>query len=238
MKTLLMLFLMTTAAFHVNAGDVDEPKSEERRIAGWTVQVRRELLVKDAVATERALELLKVQLDEIVRAVPAAAVAELRKVTLWISPEYPGVPPRAEYHPDSGWLRANGRDPAMAKGVEFTNVRVFEAEMRRMPNFAMHELAHAFHDRVLGFAEPQIVAAFANAKAGGKYENVERRDSEGRTRRERAYAMSTHKEYFAECTEAFFTRNDFFPYTREELRQHDPGMCALLETIWKISPGP
>ena len=27
--------------------------------------------------------------------------------------------------------------------VLFTNVRIFEEETRRMPNFALHELAHA-----------------------------------------------------------------------------------------------
>jgi hypothetical protein len=36
----------------------------------------------------------------------------------------------------------------------------------------------------------------------------------------------------AECTEAFFTRNDFFPFTRDELKAHDPVMFALLEMLW------
>ena len=79
----------------------------------------------------------------------------------------PGVPPRAEYHPGAGWLRANGRDAAMVKGVEFTNIRTFEAEARRMPNFALHELAHAYHDRVLGFENPEIEAAYQRALAAG-----------------------------------------------------------------------
>jgi len=41
-------------------------------------------------------------------------------------------------------------------------------------------------------------------------------------------------EYFAETTEAFFSRNDFFPFTREELHQHDPEMETLLERVWKL----
>jgi len=67
----------------------------------------------------------------------------LREVTLWFSPEYPGADPRAEYHPGAGWLRDNGRDPVMAKGAEFTDVRNFEAEMKRMPNFTLREMAPA-----------------------------------------------------------------------------------------------
>ena len=209
---------------------------DTRRLAGWTVHVRRELLAKDAGATARALELLQTQLEEIIRVVPAAAVKELQKVPLWISPEYPNTPPRAEYHPDAGWLREHGRDPAMEKCVEFTNVRIFEAETRRMPNFALHELAHAYHDRVLadGFANREIKAAYEMAKAGGTYNRVERQDSKGRKSIDRAYALTSPQEYFAENTEAFFTRNDFFPYTRDELKQHDPGMFALLMKLWDV----
>jgi hypothetical protein len=154
--------------------------------------------------------LLTAQLEGIVRTVPKAAVVELQKVPLWVSPEYPGTPPRAEYHPNAGWLRSHGRDPAMARGVEFTNVRIFEAETKRMPVFALHELAHAYHDRVLGFDEPRIKAAYERARAGGTYDKVGRRDARGRVTTERAYAMTDHKEYFAETTEAFFGTNDFF----------------------------
>lgn len=204
---------------------------DQRLIAGWKVRIHPRLF-DDAVALEKALGLLRMQLDEIVRVVPAKAVVELRKVPLWFNPEYPKTPPRAEYHPGADWLRENGRDPAMEKAVEFTDVRHFEAEMRRMPNFALHELAHAFHDRVLGFENAEIEAAFQKAKAAGKYDRVQRQDSEGRKRLDKAYAMTNAKEYFAECSEAFFTRNDFFPFTREELQKHDPEVFALLERLW------
>ena len=147
----------------------------------------------------------------------------------------PKTAPKAEYHPDAGWLRENGRDPAMAKAVEFTNVRIFEAETRRMPNFALHELAHAYHDRFLprGFDNRDVKTAYEKAKASGKYDRVERRDSEGRTRMDRAYALTNPQEYFAETTEAYFTKNDFFPYTPDELKKHDPEMFALLGKLWE-----
>ena len=204
---------------------------DERMIAGWKVHVNTKV---DATALAKALPLLKAQLDEIVRVVPAKAVAELQKVPLWINPEYPNTRPRAEFHPDAGWLRENKRDPVMAKAVEFTNARIFEEETRRMPNFALHELAHAFHDRVLGFNNAEIEAVFEKAKAAGKYDQVQRQDSEGRKRLDRAYAMTNAKEYFAECSEAFFSRNDFFPFTREELKSHDPEVFALLGRLWGL----
>ena len=72
---------------------------------GWTVHVNAALWRNEKAATETALTLLQKQLAEIVRAVPSNAVAELRQVPLWFSPEYPGVKPKAEYHPGAGWLR-------------------------------------------------------------------------------------------------------------------------------------
>ena len=45
-------------------------------------------------------------------------------------------------------------------------------------------------------------------------------------------------EYFAETTEAFFGRNDFFPFTRGELKTHDPDMFELLGKLWRVEAGP
>ena len=209
---------------------------EIRDMSGWTVHISRDLLATNAEATSLALKLLAAQLEGIVRVVPPAAVAELRKVSLWVSPEYPQTPPRAEYHPDAGWLRKHGRESAMAKGVEFTNVRIFESETMRMPVFALHELAHAYHDRVLGNNHAGIAAAYEEAKASGRYDKVQRRDARGRESIARAYAMTNPQEYFAETTEAFLGTNDFFPFTRAELKQHDPGMFTLLEKLWISTP--
>lgn len=210
-------------------------KVKTRTISGWSVHVHEALLQDDMnAATSKALVLLEKQLDEIVRVIPAEAVTELRKVPLWFSPEYPGVAAKAEYHPDEGWLKENGRDTAMAKGVEFTNVRIFDRETARMPNFALHELAHAYHDRFLkgGFANSEIAAAFENAKSKGLYDHVERTFGDGRTSKERAYAMTNPMEYFAECTESYFAKNDFYPFTRDELKKLDPKMTALLKSLW------
>ncbi len=219
------------ASFHAATG---HKAHDERLISGWKVHVSSQLIEQDAPALEKAMQLLRAQLDEIHRVVPKAAVVELQKVPLWISPEYPQTRPRAEFHPDAGWLSDNGRDPVMAKAVEFTNVRIFEEETRRMPNFALHELAHAYHDRVLrmGYGNLEIKKAYEKAKASGKYDRVERKDATGRSSMDKAYAMTTPQEYFAETTEAFFSRNDFFPFTNAELQKHDPEMFVLLGKLW------
>jgi hypothetical protein len=228
------LFVLTGAEVLYSAEPPKFPGRQTRQIEGWTLYISNDLLEKEKDQTTKALELLTAQLAEIVHAVPAAALAELQKVPLWISPEYKGIEPRAEYHPAAVWLLLHKRNPAMAKAVEFTNVRIFERETRRMPNFAIHELAHAYHDRVLekGFDNAEIKAAYQRAKSDGLYDRVEQRFGDGRTATVRAYAMTNQQEYFAECTEAFFSTNDFFPFTRNELARHDPAMFELLKKLW------
>ena len=213
-------------------------KRESRSILGWTVHISRDLLAHEAEATAKALKLLQLQLEEIIRVVPKAAVTELQKVPLYFSPEYKGVRGRAEYHPGGDWLVKNGRDPVMAKGIEFTDIRHFEAEMKRMPNFALHELAHSYHDRFLrlGYANFEIKNAYQHAKSSGRYDRVERWLGNGKPNTfEVAYGMNNPMEYFAETTEAFFSRNDFFPFTRDELKKHDPEMFELLGRLWGVT---
>lgn len=220
-----------------NAEDLRSAEQyQQQQLVGWTVHVSERLLREHEPATKQALGLLEKQLDEIVQRVPAAAVAHLKQVPLWFSPEYPNFSARAEYHPGADWLRENGRDPAMVKAVEFTNILIFEEECRRMPNFALHELAHAYHDRVLdrGFQNPDVQQAFERARASGSYERVLQRMADGRTTVGRSYALTDPMEYFAESTEAYFSTNDFFPFTREELDSHDPAMSKLLGRLWAV----
>ncbi len=243
-RALLCLALLTLPAASLKAAPTEAASAfprETRTVVGWQVHIRKELLEADRELTERALTGLTEMLHEIVRVVPAPAVVELRKVPLYFSPAYATSRSGAEFHPDAQWLQKNGRDPAMARAVEFSGVRDFEAEMKRMPNFALHELAHAYHFRVLrgGFAHPDLMAAYQRAKAAGQYERVERTHGERKPNSfERAYAMTTAMEYFAEATEAYFTRNDFFPFTRPELQQHDPEMAALVARLWGVTPSP
>ena len=39
-------------------------------------------------------------------------------------------------------------------------------------------------------------------------------------------------EYFAEASEAYFGTNDFYPYVRSELAEHDPALFELLGKFW------
>nr|AYM52831.1 hypothetical protein [Myxococcus fulvus] len=211
------------------------PTYQTQTLEGWTVRIDDRLLsAANKPLTDKALVLLAAQLKEVVRIVPAGPVVQLRKVTLWLSPPYPDAPDAARYHAGKVWLGQPGRNMAMLKSIEFSNVLIFEKETRRMPVFVLHELAHAYYDQVLG-EHADIKTAYARAVANRSYECVERRRAPDQpTTFERAYAILDEWEYFAETSEALFGRNDFYPFTREDLGKHDPAMLALLQQVWQM----
>jgi dipeptidyl-peptidase-4 len=101
--------------------------------------------------------------------------------------------------------------------------------MLKQPAVILHELAHGYHDQILGFEHKGILEAYQAAKQRGDYEKVLHVNG-GETKH---YALTDHKEYFAEATEAMLYRNDFYPFVSSELKQHDPKLHALLEEIWQ-----
>lgn len=234
MLIIIMLWSSKSLAQDSTAPRSAEPRYEERSVHGWKVHIRLELLSEqNKTVTERGLALISAQMEVIEKVVPSKALSALKKVHLWLSPVYPNTPPKAEYHPSAGWLQSHGRNPAMAKGVEFTNVSILEKEVLRMPLLTLHELAHAYHDQVLGHDQPDILAAYKKAKNSHAYDSVLRRNHQGTLPKpEKAYAMSNEKEYFAESTESFFGQNDFYPFNRSELANHDPSMLAVLQQVW------
>ena len=207
---------------------VPTTKYATTRVAGWTVRVNRELLTTQSALGSNALALLAVKLREITNTVPARACESLKRVPIWLGVD-DGHAPCAEYHPNKQWLASHGYNPDKAKGVEIGNARKFIEWLPKQPMMILHELAHSYHDQVLGFSDRRIRQAYEHAKADGRYESVARNN--GKT--ERAYALTDDHEYFAEATEAFFGTNDFYPFIRAELKQHDPEIFGILEEVWQ-----
>lgn len=202
---------------------------EARRIEGWPVLVSRDLLQKEPELADRTLMLLRTQLYQVGRRVPAPALERLRRIKIWVEEKESHTPCMA-YHPDAGWLREHGMNPDKAQSVELANARNFLVWTHDQPWMVLHELAHGYHHQFLeqGFQNPRIAAGFARAKAEKLYDSVLRING----RDDRAYAATNPMEYFAESSEAYFGTNDFYPYVRSELQRHDPRMFELLETLW------
>jgi len=206
---------------------------EDRQLMGWTLRVHKDLLRKErAKLLADTLRELENHFYRIRRVVPAEAVRKLQKVVLWVEYRNPKQA-HACYHPSRGWLASHGYNPDKAKGVELGSAATFLRAVGHQPWMILHELAHAYHDQVLGWDHPEIKSAYARAKKSGTYEKV--LIWNGRIGRH--YAMTNHKEYFAENTEAYFGTNDIYPFVRAELKRHDPTVYRLLEKLWGVRKG-
>jgi hypothetical protein len=184
-------------------------------------------LLDEKELSDKCLALMQVKLFDVQRVVPKPAVARLKQVPIWLElddKKFPG----ACYHPSKGWLMNNDVNPEKAGCVEIANARHFLTWSIDQPFMVLHELAHAYHHRVAGYDNPEIKAAYKAAKESGKYDKVLR--ASGRT--EKHYALTSDQEYFAECSEAYFGTNDFYPFVRAELKEFDPQMYDVLRNVW------
>jgi len=200
-----------------------------RKVQGWKVLVNKELSSGHPQLAKDVLKLLKFQLYQITRVVPKKALKELRRVPIWV--EYKAPRHRCMcYHPSKQWLSNNGFNPQKARSVEIANAENFLKWTIGQPWMVLHELAHSYHHCVLGYDNTEIREAYQKAVESKQYESV--LHIAGKSKR--AYALNNDQEYFAECTEAFFGTNDFYPFVRAELQQRDPNMYQLLNKLWKV----
>lgn len=201
-----------------------------RNIEGWTVYVDPKLLEGEYVEEgTRALKMLANHLQRIAILMPEDRLKEMRTLEIWIEHHHPELG-SMQYHPDRGWLTERGYDARLAKKVHIPRAAALleRHHMVKHPAVVLHELAHAYHDQILGFDEPRIKSAYEKAMKAGIYDKVLLYTGQ----KVRHYAATNHKEYFAEGTEAYFYRNDFYPFVRAELKEHDPTLHDLLEKIW------
>ena len=135
-----------------------------------------------------------------------------------------------QYHPNKEWLIKNKHDPHLEKRVHVPRAEslLSRDQWAKHPYVILHELAHSYHDQVLGFGHKGIISAYNRSEKAGLYERVLLFRG-GKTRH---YARTNHKEFFAEMTESYLGVNDFYPFVRAELKEHDPKTFSLMEKIW------
>ncbi|QEH38598.1 hypothetical protein OJF2_72020 [Aquisphaera giovannonii] len=223
------LTLMTATMIGPAFGGQDPPTSsyEARTIGGFKVLVGKALSEHPDEAAAGLKEVER-QIEEVNRVMPAGPLEALRRVTIWVDWD---VDPAGGcvFHPSREWLVEHGRNPDKAGCVEVSNLRHFVEWSRDVqPCMILHELAHAYDFRVLGAEDRRISAAYRHAMGKKLYDSVEY----GPGGRKRAYAATNEREYFAEITEAYFSRNDFYPFVRDELKAHDPEGFRVLEAVW------
>jgi hypothetical protein len=213
----------------------DKPMEHVHKVLhGFGVNVDSRLTSGDEAGLGTlALERLDCQLSTVTLLVPADRLTRLRQVTIWLDLTN-GDLHSPQYHPSADWLLQHGYDTAMAKCVHIPDAKYFvNAKFQREQPFAvLHELAHSYHDQVLGFENADIVAAYNKFKQSGKYNSV--LNISGKM--EPHYALTDQKEFFAEMTETYFGANDFYPFNSAELNRDEPDLFKLMANIWGPLP--
>ena len=150
----------------------DPPKPTARtarKIEGWTVLVDDRLLQppNDALGA-LSLRFLESRLADINAVVAKDALAKLHAVTIVLDWTH-GKLRSMQYHPDAGWLKEHGYSTDLAKCVHIPEAADLPTRrnIREQPWVVLHELAHAYHDQVLGFDDRRIRVAYEAFKRSG-----------------------------------------------------------------------
>ena len=202
----------------------------ERAIEGWNVRVDDRLFQppNEAVGT-RILKNLEARLSDIKAVVRPHCLAKLQGVTIVLDLSHGKLRPM-QYHPEADWLVENGyaADLAHCVHIPVATALLEPRQINVQPWCLLHELAHAYHDQVIGFDEARIRDTYARYKASGHGDSALLITGD----HVRHYGLTDHKEFFAEMTEAYFGTNDFFPFNRAELMTAEPDIYQLMTAIW------
>ena len=235
MKSFACIFSYAIFLTSISFGFMPKPVAAERAdrivkaIEGWQVSVDPEMLTtaNQEVGNE-ALKALANHLQRVKYIVPEDRVKQLQTLRIWI--DWDHKLGNMQYHPSRSWLEKNGHDPNLTKHVHVPRAKqlLSRSQWAKHPYVILHELSHAYHDQIIGFDQPQVLSAFQAVKAAGLYKEVLLFTGQ----KVKHYALTNHKEYFAESTEAYFGVNDFYPFVRAELREYDPRTYQLMEDVW------
>lgn len=197
-------------------------------VYGWTVVVDSSLIEGDTSLLRKSLGYLGKELYNIKNAVNPAALGTLQSPKIYLvqppSDPYWGVYYRQHYNreDDSAAKRRRGN-------IEVVPGRYITCVQSYGEWLLMHELAHAFHDRLTSEADTKIKNAYNVAMAMRLYRSVR---SKARRYRHGGYAQTNHHEYFAELSTAYFGKNDSYPFDRFDLKGHDPLGYSMIIELW------
>lgn len=168
---------------------------------------------------------------------PKPVIGILKRIPIYVNEEMwfgsEDCPTRGRgmcYHPEVRVLVARGQDPIKAKSIEIYRVEDYLEWRTFQPWMIFHEYSHAFHHHI-GAHRKDVKQCYQHAISSGLYQSVPYILG-GQTKH---YGASNMHEYFAENSEAFFGKNDYYPFNRKQLKEYDPRCFNLLSKLWSLS---
>jgi len=142
-------------------------------------------------------------------------------------PEHSTLTPKEYWDKRARGLGATRQRPAVSCGEE--NLINLKGDRYRGENILIHEFGHAIHEMGINSIDKKfdgrLQMAYSRAKDRGLWKDT--------------YAMTNHKEYWAEGVQSYFdcnakaggVHNDI--NTREKLEKYDPDLFELIDEIFK-----
>ncbi len=234
-RFLIVFFLIANSfGLFLDAADATKPSLptsyQSRQIRGWTVRIDDRLTATDKTELlSDAVQFLEYKLRDIERVVPKESLAKLKSVSIVLDLNH-GELTSMQYHPNPGWLAEHGYSKELAKCVHIPRAAdlATKRNTNEQPWVILHELAHAYHDQYLDFDNAEVMKTFVRYKESQRGEKTLLFDG----KRVKHYGLTNQKEFFAEMTESYFGVNDFFPFTRAELKESEPEIDAMLSKMW------
>ena len=227
-------------------------KFYEKKImgGGWTCYVEPEWHGGDTQLEEQ----LEKDLCHVASVLPIHARSYLQSnCPIWINKSIyygpKGCPTRGTglcYHPGREWLKGNGLNPDKALCVEINDGPGYRENVPLwgLGGVMVHEFSHAYHHRMLqdGYDNQEIYECYKAAMKEKLYACVKVHGRQGPTAK--AYACTNEMEYWAELSTAFLggigpdyadkEYNKWFPFNRQQLKEHDPRAYSLLSRLWQV----
>lgn len=144
-------------------------------------------------------------------------------------------------HWSANWLKLNDNLPEKEGSVEIYDAKRYVDWCIDQPAMFFHELSHSYHFYIRNSSKNAmrekdllITETYEKAKQSGKYESVMRIYG----RMVKHYGLTNSMEFFAECSEAFFStsrfRNDFYPFVFEEFKEFDIEAFNMVAIVWDV----
>lgn len=202
-----------------------------RDIAGFTVLLNP-MVADQAPLLENVMDSIDMQISDMTGRLPAERLAELKQTFIWVELD-DEADKAAVYHSSADWIVASAGNQDKIGHIEIVNASNFVNWSRdHQPSLLLHQYIHAFHHKVLGAAHQGIIDTYEQVQLRHMYDQLEHMSGAVSL----GYATLSPFEYFAEISEAYFARNDYFPFNRAQLKVHDPIGHDLVEQLWLEKP--
>ncbi len=196
------------------------------------INVSREIC-EDKLLFDRIWELVRRDIQLIEYMLPVHFIDALENTAIYFNKEFYILEEEGRglcFHPSAQWLIEHGNIAEKEQQIECYKASDYCEWHNDQPMMILHEYAHAIHYKI-GWERQDVVEAFGKALESKMYERV--KDIRGGETRH--YCLTNHLEYFAECSEAYWGKNDYFPFNRDELKQFDKEGYKLMVKIWEMN---